>query len=99
NGYIFNKGHGTLINLGYSRKGFAVILQAKSIDNMSYRVDPNATLTDLNINFMPALTKTHTYNLAATLYPYATQPVGEVAYQADIIYNIPKKTKIGGKYG
>lgn len=99
NNYLFNNGHGTFINLGYSMKGFGIILQGKSIDNMSYRVDPDATLTDLQINFMPALTKTHTYNLAATLYPYATQPVGEVAFQVDVYYKIPKKTKIGGKYG
>ena len=66
---------------------------------MSYRSDPDAILTDLNINYLPALTKTHTYNLAATLYPYATQPQGEVAFQADIFYKIPKKTKLGGKYG
>lgn len=99
NNYIFNKGHGTFINLGYSQKGFGIILQAKSIDNMSYRVDPDLALTDLQINFLPATTKFHTYNLAATLYPYATQPVGEVAFQADVFYTIPKKTKIGGKYG
>ena len=99
NAYIFNKGHGTFINFGYSQKGLGIILQAKSIDNMSYRVDPGASLTDLQINFMPALTRTHTYNLAATLYPYATQPVGEVAFQADVLYKIPKKTKLGGKYG
>ncbi len=100
NSYIYNYGHATLINVGYSkRNGLGIILTGKSIDNMSYRTDPDATLTDLNINFLPALTKSHTYNLAATLYPYATQPVGEVAYQADIFYKIPKKTKLGGKYG
>ncbi|MFT4601193.1 MAG: hypothetical protein ACI857_001371 [Arenicella sp.] len=99
NGYIYNNGHATLINAGYSQKGLGIVVQAKSIDNMSYRVDPDAALTDLQINFMPALTKSHTYNLAATLYPYATQPVGEVAFQADIFYRIPKKTKLGGKYG
>ena len=99
NNYIFNNGHATLLNLGYSRKGFGVILQAKSIDNMSYRVDPDLALTDMQINFLPATTRTHTYNLAATLYPYATQPVGEVAFQADIFYKIPKKSKLGGKYG
>lgn len=99
NGYIFNNGHGTFINFGYSRKGFGVSVEAKSIDNMSYRVDPDLALTDLQINFLPATTRTHTYNLAATLYPYATQPVGEVAFQADVFYKIPKKTKIGGKYG
>lgn len=99
NNEIYNYGHGALINAGYSTKGFGMILSAKSIDNMSYRVDPSATLTDLNINFLPALTKSHTYNLAATLYPYSTQPQGEVAFMADIYYKIPKHTLLGGKYG
>lgn len=99
NGQIYNFGHGTLITAGYSQKGLGIILQAKSIDNMSYRSDPNAKLTDLNINFLPALTNTHTYNLASTLYPYSTQPNGEVAFQADVLYLIPKKSKLGGKYG
>lgn len=99
NSYIFNYGHATFVTAGYSQKGLGIVLAAKSIDNMSYRADPDAILTDLNINFLPALTKAHTYNLAATLYPYATQPQGEVAFQADIFYKIPKKTKLGGKYG
>lgn len=99
NGYIFNNGHATYVTLGYTQKGLGIILYGKSIDNMSFRTDPNATLTDLNINFLPALTKSHTENLAATLYPYATQPVGEVAYQADVFYKIPKGTKFGGPYG
>ena len=33
------------------------------------------------------------------MYPYAVNFLGEVAFQADIIYKIPKKTAIGGKYG
>ena len=99
NDYVFNKGHGTNVHFGYSQKGLGIIIQAQSIDNMSYRVDPDAALTDLQINFIPPLTKAHTYNLAATLYPYATQPVGEVAYQADVFYKIPRGSKLGGKYG
>ncbi|MGV6862420.1 MAG: DUF6029 family protein [Putridiphycobacter sp.] len=99
NGYIFNYGHGTLITAGYSRKGFGITFEAKSIDNMAYRADPDAILTDLNINFLPASTKAHTYNLASTLYPYGTQNQGEVVYQMDVMYKIPKKTKWGGKYG
>lgn len=99
NSYHYNDGTGILFTTGYSQKGLGIVLQAKSIDNMSYRSDRNASLTDAMINYMPALTKTHTYNLAATLYPYATIPQGEVAFQADVIYQIPKKTKIGGKYG
>lgn len=99
NNYIFNKGHGTLISGGYSQKGLGIIVSAKSVDNMSFRSNPNAVLTDLNINFLPTLTKTHTYNLAASLYPYGTIATGEIAFQGDIFYKIPKKTKLGGKYG
>ena len=99
NGKIFNYGHAAIFNLGYSRKGFGFIFSGKSADNMSYRSDRTKDLQDVFINFLPALNKTHTYNLVATLYPYATQPLGEVAYQAEMLYTIPKKTKLGGKYG
>lgn len=99
NGFIYNYGKGLLVNTGFSKKGFGVLFSAKSIDNMSYRSDRNATLQDLTIGFIPPLTKTHTYNLVATLYPYASQPNGEVAYQADLFYKIPRGSKLGGKYG
>lgn len=53
----------------------------------------------LNINFLPPLTKQHTYNLPATLYPYATQPNGEVSAQGEVFYKWKKGTALGGKYG
>ncbi len=98
--YIYKNGEGVLLNLGYSQKGFAVDLSAKHMDNMLWR-STNVTVgpTDLMIGYLPALTKQHTYNLAATLYPYACNARGEVAYQADVMYKIPKKTKLGGRYG
>ena len=99
NGYIYNYGKGILLNTGYSKKGFGVLFSAKSIDNMSFRSDRDAVLQDLQIGFIPPLTKTHTYNLVATLYPYASQPNGEVAFQADLFYKIKKGSKLGGKYG
>lgn len=106
NGFIYKEGTSLLANITYSTRGFYVLAETKFVDNMSFRTDRNAQLTDLNINFLPALTKTHTYNLAATLYPYATQPTGEVAYQGEIGYTFPKASKdstilgkIGGKYG
>ena len=40
----------------------------------------------------------HTYTLAA-LYPYATRPEGEWAYQATAAYTFPKGSWMGGKYG
>jgi len=99
NGYIYNPGHAALASIGYTRKGLGILFSAKSVDNMSYRSDRTKTLQDVFINYLPALNKTHTYNLVATLYPYATQPLGEVAYQGEVLYTIKKGTKLGGKYG
>lgn len=99
NSFIYNYGHAALINFGYSKKGLGIIVSAKSVDNMSYRSDRNKELQDVFINYLPAMNKTHTYNLVASLYPYATQPVGETAFQAEVLYTIKKGSKIGGKYG
>ena len=98
--YIYKNGEGVLLNLGYSTKGFAVDFSAKHMDNMLWRsTNVNVGPTDLLIGYLPALTKQHTYNLAATLYPYATNFYGEIAYQLDVLYKIPKKSFFGGKYG
>ena len=99
NGYIYNYGYAALFNFGYSQKGLGIILSAKSVDNMSYRSDRTKELQDVFINYLPAMNKTHTYNLVASLYPYATQPVGEIAYQAEVLYTIKRGTRLGGKYG
>ena len=99
NKYIYNNGHASVFNLTYTKKGLGLLFSAKSADNMSYRSDRNQILQDALINYLPALNKTHTYNLVATLYPYATQPLGEVAYQVDFLYTFKRKTKLGGKYG
>lgn len=99
NGYIYNKGFATVINAGYSRKGLGILFSAKSVDNFSYRSDRTQQLQNVLINYLPALTKTHTYNLVSSLYPYATQPTGEVAFQGEVLYTAKKKTKLGGKYG
>lgn len=52
----------------------------------------------LDINYLPAISKEHPYSLA-TMYPYATKQNGEAGFQGEIIYTIPKKSKLGGKYG
>lgn len=99
NNFNYNYGHAALINAGYTQKGLGILFSAKSVDNMSYRSDRNKTLQDLLINYLPSMNKVHTYNLVATLYPYATQPVGEIAYQTEILYTIKRGSKLGGKYG
>ena len=99
NSKIYNYGHASVINLSYTKKGLGILLSGKSVDNMSYRSDRTKDLQDVLINYLPSLNKTHTYNLVSTLYPYATQLLGEVAFQGDVLYTFKKGTKIGGKYG
>ncbi len=97
--YNYNWGHACVFNFTYTKKGLGILFSGKSVDNMSFRSDRTKDLQDVFINYLPSLNKTHTYNLVATLYPYATQPLGEVAYQVDVLYTFKKGTKLGGKTG
>ncbi|HXK81543.1 MAG TPA: DUF6029 family protein [Bacteroidales bacterium] len=98
NNYIYKSGQALLINATYSQKGFGVLLGTKWVDNMSFRSERDAGLTDLSINQLPEITRNHVYSLTA-YYPYATQPTGEWGMQAEVFYNFKRKTPIGGKYG
>jgi len=99
NNLIYKPGEALLLTATYSKKGLGIVLSAKRLDNMDFRSDRTATGNNLNINFLPALTRQHTYNLPATIYPYATQPNGEMGFQGELTYKIKKGTKLGGKYG
>lgn len=100
NGFIYKDGEALMLNATYSTKGIGISAGAHTYDNMVYRSDRAApTPFDLNINFLPTLAKQHTYNLAATLYPYATQPNGEVGWQGEVFYKWKKGTRIGGSHG
>ena len=99
NGYIYKNGSALLLSATYSQKGMSALFQAKRSDNMSFRsVRSSKSPTSTFINHLPAFTQTHTYALAA-LHPYATQPLGEWAFQGSFGYNFKKGTKMGGKYG
>ena len=98
NGYIYRKGYVAMLSTSYSKKGMSLLLQAKRSDNMSFRSRRSMTGISAFINHLPAFTTDHTYTLAA-LYPYATQPDGEWAYQAGLGYNFKRHTLLGGKYG
>ena len=99
NCYIYKNGSALLLSATYSQKGLSALFQAKRSDNMSFRsVRSSISPTSTFINHLPAFTQTHTYALAA-LYPYATQPTGEWAFQGNFGYNFKKGTKMGGKYG
>lgn len=96
--YIYRKGTVAMLSASYSKNGLSLLLQAKRSDNMTFRSERSVQGLSSNINNLPAFTTEQTYALAA-LYPYATQPNGEWAYQAEFGYRFKKNTWLGGKYG
>jgi hypothetical protein len=98
NSYIYHKGQAALLSFSYSKRGMTALVQAKRSDNMSFRSKRSMMLTSSFINHLPAFTQQHTYALAA-IYPYATQPDGEWAFQGEFSYNFKRNTALGGKYG
>lgn len=98
NVYIYKPGNAILFDLSYSRQNLGIEVKSKWIDNFSYKSNRSYTINGLDINYMPAINKEHTYALPS-MYPYATQTTGEVGIAAGILYTIPKNTKLGGKNG
>ncbi len=98
NNYIYKEGQALLSSLSYSQRGLGVILQLKRVDNMYFKSDRSATANTLDIGFIPPINRTHAYSLTGK-YPYATQPNGEMGMQFQLNYQIPRGSKLGGKYG
>ena len=97
-GYIYHPGQALLMNLVYSQRGFSASLQAKRIDNMGFKSVRSQSGEMLYINYLPAITKNHTYAFLA-MYPYATQVNGEQGLQADVMYKFKKGSFLGGENG
>lgn len=98
NHYIYSPGSVAMLSTSYSQRGMSFLLQAKRSENFNFISARSTVGTPLHVNHLPAFTANHTYTLAA-LYPYATQPDGEWAFQGDFRYTIPRGTLLGGKYG
>ncbi len=98
NNYIYRDGEALMVNATYSQKGFSANIQAKRNDNMCFKSVRSESGEMLYINYIPAITKQHTYAFL-TMYPYATQTTGEMGVQGDVMYKIKKGTLLGGKYG
>lgn len=98
NNYIYKEGEAIMLNASYSQRGFSANLQAKRVDNMAFKSVRSQSGEMLYINYIPAITKQHTYAFLS-MYPYATQNTGEMGIQGDVMWNIKKETLLGGKYG
>jgi len=90
----FNTGNAVYVNASYATSGIGLSYAIKRIDNMDFRSDRTATGFVQQVNYLPALTKQHTWRLI-TLYPYATQPTGEFGQQVEGTFTIPKKSFLG----
>ena len=98
NNFIYKSGNAALIQAVYATKGFALSVAGSRIENMSFRSDRNAQLTNLLLNYIPALNKQHTYSLL-TFYPYASQSRGEMEFSTELKYKFKKGSALGGAYG
>ena len=98
NNYIYKEGDALMLNASYSQRGFSANVQAKRVDNMAFKSVRSQSGEMLYINYIPAITKQHTYAFLS-MYPYATQNTGEMGLQGDMMWNIKKETLLGGKYG
>ena len=96
--YAYNEGNGLYVSTSYSEPGLGISLSAKRVDKMDSRSDRAATANNLNLNFLPPQSQTHTERLV-TLFPYATQANGEIGMQGSVVFNIPRGDGIGGRYG
>jgi len=100
NNYIYKKGEALLISTSYSMKGLGVSASFLRADNMDFRSQRDAlpAFAALMLNYIPAINRQYSYQLLGN-YSYASQPNGQIGIQSQVNYLIPKKTKIGGRYG
>jgi len=98
NNYIYKPGTATFLNLSYSKSGLGILISGKRIDNFGFRSDRTATLSDLNINYVPDISRNHIYAFSA-FYPYANQNTGEMGVSSEITFKLKKNSLLGGKYG
>jgi hypothetical protein len=98
NTFYTMKGKALLVNAGYGFKNVGVNFNFRRMENMSFRTDRNAVQAEYLVNFIPAITKQHHYNLS-NIYVYNPQAIAEIGGQVDIDINFPKKSAIGGRYG
>lgn len=99
NNYIYKKGEALFVTGTYSKKGFGISTSFLRADNMDFRSQRAISTNSLmSINYIPAINRQYAYQLLGN-YSYSSQPNNQIGMQGQINYQIPKKSKLGGKYG
>lgn len=94
----YAQGNAFTHNITFSKKGLGIAAEIHRTDNMTFKSDRDRDGKAYIINYIPTLSKPHTYSLLA-LYPCATQSEGELGIQFDLFLKLNKGTFFGGKYG
>lgn len=85
-------------NFTLAKNNFGATLGFRTLENMDFRSEREAIQSIGLMNYIPALTKQHDY-LTTNIYVYNAQPMGEIGGQADLFFNAPKGSALGGKHG
>lgn len=86
NRFITRMGRAFLFSTDVYFENLNILLQLKRTENMDFRSQRGEMLNSALINYIPNTTKQQTYRLL-TLYPYASQVLGEVGGQLDATYS------------
>lgn len=98
NDYNSKAGKALLLEGEYVQSGLGISLNLRSLNRMVFRSSREAAGFEEALNYLPALTRQHTYALA-NLHPYTTRGNGETGGQLDLYYHVDKNTALGGRYG
>jgi hypothetical protein len=93
NKFTYNDGNGINTDISIFTSGFSLLLGFHRYDNMEFRTDREAKGLELQLNYLPSLTKQHIYSLPA-FYAASTQANGEIGFKGEVNYTIPSKTLI-----
>lgn len=98
NGFLVDK-DGSLVfsSLSYSRSGLGLTAQMKRTETFNMRTSPNETILEGMLNFMPPMARQNVTMLTAR-YNAATQELGEMAYQFDVVASPNKDISFTGTY-
>ncbi len=87
NQYITHRGSGFFLTSNLDFTNLSLSLNLKRIDNFDFRSQRSESLNNALLSYIPATTKQHSYRLL-TLYPYASQVLGEVGGQFDAVFSL-----------
>lgn len=79
------------------KQAVGVNFQYRRIENFPFKVSPYSNLLNGIISYQPSMTRQASYRMLAR-YQAPAQPVGEQAYQAELIYSLNKNTNVSLNY-